>query len=127
MVLRPVAMYREMYQDRFQDLPSLSTAETGAVEPDRGRILEYMSNVRAIFDVMEATLDLVAGDGWIEGGSSLYSDGVWIWREDSLRYLAASPLVLPSEFVARVRGLDYTPGTFDTREPEFNAAFMSYF
>ncbi len=126
-MLRPVAMYREMYQDRHQDLPSLWLAETGGVEPDRARILDYMYNVKVVFDVMEAVADLVAGDGWIEGGSSLYSDGVWVWREDSLHYLTRRPIVLPAEFVARVREFDYSPPDFDTRDAGFNAAFMSYF
>lgn len=127
MELQPVAMYREMYEGTHDELPSVHTAPTGVVEPDREQILDYMRNVRAIFDVMGSSDHLFAEGTDIEGGPSLYSDGVWIWREDSLEYLAGQPLLLPAEFVERVRSFDYTPQTFDTRDPDFDAAFLSYF
>ncbi|MGW5313599.1 hypothetical protein [Nocardia thailandica] len=127
MELKPVAMYREMYSDRYQDLPSLRTADAGVVEEDRDRILDYMYNVPAVFDVMGSVPDLLTEGEWISGGSSLYSDGVWIWREDSMRYVATGAVGLPADFVAHVRAGDYRPAGFDTRDPEFDAAFMAYF
>ncbi|MFD3744514.1 hypothetical protein [Nocardia sp. NPDC058633] len=127
MELKPVAMYREMYERGHDELPSVFDAPTGTVEGDRGQILDYMRKVRAIFDVMGESPDLFTKDVDIEGGPSLYSDGVWIWREDSLKYLAEQPLTLPAEFVERVRSFDYVPQQFDTRDPDFDAAFLSYF
>lgn len=127
MELKPVAMYREMYEGTHDELPSVHDAPTGAVEADRERVLNYMRKVRAIFDVMGEAPDLFTPGAGIEGGPSLYSDGVWIWREDSLKYLADQPLVLPPDFVDHVRALDYTPQNFDTRDPDFDAAFLSYF
>lgn len=127
MELTPVAMYREMYEGTHDELPSVHDAPTGAVEGDRDRILDYMRKVGAVFDVMGEAADLFAEGADIEGGPSLYSDGVWIWREDSIKYLAEQPLTLPAEFIERVRSLDYVPRTFDTRDPDFDAAFLSYF
>ncbi|MFI7526900.1 hypothetical protein [Nocardia salmonicida] len=127
MELKPVAMYREMYERGHDELPSVFDAPTGTVEDDRDRILDYMRKVRAIFDVMGEAPDLFTEGVDIEGGPSLYSDGVWIWREDSLKYLAEQSLTLPTEFIERVRSFDYAPQTFDTRDPDFDAAFLSYF
>ncbi|WP_280221588.1 hypothetical protein [Nocardia neocaledoniensis] len=127
MELKPVAMYREMYEGTHDELPSVHGAPTGAVEEDRDQILNYMRKVRAIFDVMGEAPDLFTEGVDIEGGPSLYSDGVWIWREDSLKYLAEQPLTLPTEFLERVRSFDYVPQQFDTRDPDFSGAFLSYF
>lgn len=127
MELTPVIMYREMYEGSHDELPSVHDAPTGPVEDDRDRILDYMREVRAILDVMGEAPDLFTAGTDIEGGPSLYSDGVWIWREDSLKYLAEQPLTLPAEFLERVRSFDYTPQSFDTRDPDFDAAFLSYF
>ncbi|MGW0433384.1 hypothetical protein ACWDV4_12720 [Micromonospora sp. NPDC003197] len=127
MDLKPVVMYREMYLDRYQDLPSLWTAETGVTEPDRARVLDYMHSVRAVLDAMGSVPDLFADGEWIQGGSSLYSDGIWVWREDSMKYLAEQPLTLPAEFVGHIRGHDYAPPAFDDTDPAFDAAFLAYF
>lgn len=127
MELKPVAMYREMYSDRYQDLPSLATAGAVTVETDRDRLLDYMYNAPAVFDVMGSVPDLFAEGEWIAGGSSLYSDGIWIWREDSMTYVAAGTVGLPADFVTHVRSADYRAAKFDTRDPEFDAAFMAYF
>ncbi|MFC4377439.1 hypothetical protein ACFO5K_25495 [Nocardia halotolerans] len=127
MELTPVAMYREMYEGTHDELPSVHDAPTGAVEDDRDQILDYMRGVRAVFDVMGEAQDLFTEGADIEGGPSLYSDGVWIWREDSIKYLAEQPLTLPAEFIERVRSFDYVPQPFDTRDPDFDAAFLSYF
>ncbi|MDO3647297.1 hypothetical protein [Nocardia mangyaensis] len=127
MELKPVAMYREMYEGTHDELPSVHDAPTGTVEDDREQILDYMRKVRAIFDVMGSSNHLFVEGADIEGGPSLYSDGVWIWREDSLEYLAEQPIPLPAEFVERVRSFDYTPQSFDTRDPDFDATFLSYF
>ncbi|WP_054815801.1 hypothetical protein [Nocardia arizonensis] len=127
MELKPVAMYREMYGKGHAELPSLRTAETDAVEPDRARILDYMHTAPGVLDVMESVEDLVTGDGYIQGGSSLHSDGVWIWRVDSLKYLADRPLALPPEFVARVREHGYVPPAVDVDDPDFEDAVMAFF
>ncbi|MEU4812093.1 hypothetical protein AB0H20_23055 [Nocardia fluminea] len=127
MELKPVAMYREMYERGHDELPSVLDVTTGTVEDDRDQILNYMRKVRAIFDVMGEAPDLFTTGVDIEGGPSLYSDGVWIWREDSLKYLAERPIALPAEFIERVRSFDYVPQQFDTRDPDFDAAFLSYF
>ncbi|MEV0433793.1 hypothetical protein [Nocardia sp. NPDC050413] len=127
MELKPVAMYREMYEGTHDELPSVHDASTGAVEDDREQILNYMRKARAILDVMGEAPDLFTEGADIEGGPSLYSDGVWIWREDSLKYLAEQSITLPAEFLEHVRSLDYVPRQFDTRDPEFDAAFLAYF
>ncbi|WP_280443868.1 hypothetical protein [Nocardia brasiliensis] len=125
--LKPVGIYREMYKRGHDDLPSIHESRTDDQPADRDRILEYLRKAPEVFDVMEAVPNLITGEGWIQGGSSLHSDGVWIWRTDSIEYLTARPLALPDEFVQRVRANDYVPPQYDLLDDAFREAYLRYF
>ncbi|GAB3659716.1 hypothetical protein GCM10027589_20980 [Actinocorallia lasiicapitis] len=117
MELKPVALYREMYGGEREDLPSIHNARGTIVEPDRKRILDYMRKTPAGFSVMESVPNLLVPGEYIGGGPSLNTDGTWVWRTDSLVYLALRPLVLPANFVEDVRDRDYVPSDREwTRE-----------
>jgi hypothetical protein len=107
--LKPVALYREMYQGGREDLPSIQNAAGRIVEPDRARILDYMRKTPQGFSVMESLPHLFRAGEYIPGAPSLYTDGTWVWRTDSLEYLTIRPLVLPALFVEHVRDRDYVP------------------
>lgn len=125
--LKPVGIYREMYKRGHDDLPSIHDASTDQQLADRDRILDYLRKAPEVFDVMEAVPNLVTGEGWIPGGSSLHSDGEWIWRTDSIEYLTVRPLAIPDEFVQYVRANDYLPPNYDLRAESFRAAYLRYF
>ncbi|MFC0040756.1 hypothetical protein [Actinomadura rayongensis] len=109
MELKPVALYREMYQGEREDLPSIQNATARIVEPDRARILDYMRKTPQGFSVMESLPNLFRPGEYIPGAPSLNTDGIWVWRTDSLVYLTARTLVLPALFVEHVRERDYVP------------------
>ncbi|MCF2435152.1 hypothetical protein LV779_13180 [Streptomyces thinghirensis] len=59
---------------------------------------------------MGAQTDVLDPDGpTLVGNGSLFTDGIWLWREDLSYYVARYHLALPREFVAHVRGLEYSP------------------
>ncbi|POM26455.1 hypothetical protein BTM25_08560 [Actinomadura rubteroloni] len=125
MELKPVALYREMYQGEREDLPSIQNAAARIVEPDRERILDYMRKARQGFDVMESVPNLFRSGEYIPGGPSLSTDGIWVWRTDSLVYLTARPLVLPALFVEDVRDRDYVPADVEWTD-ELGAAIRRW-
>lgn len=125
--LKPVGIYREMYKRGHDHLPSIHEARTDHVLEDRDEILEYLRKAPEVFDVMEAVPNMITGEGWIPGGSSLHSDGEWIWRTDSIEYLAATPLTIPDEFVQHVRTHHYIPPNYDRLDESFRAAYLRYF
>ncbi|MFJ2899092.1 hypothetical protein ACIO87_29965 [Streptomyces sp. NPDC087218] len=126
MILKPVGMYREMYRDQHGDLPSIADAVTRQTLPDHAEIIGYLNNAPAGFDVMESVKHLFEEGRWIPGGSSLNSDGVWVWRQDSIEYLAEQPLEVPADFVNYVRANDYNPPTVDASDT-FYDALLRYF
>ncbi|MFI6898193.1 hypothetical protein ACIBM4_29170 [Streptomyces sp. NPDC050256] len=126
MILKPVGIYREMYRDQHGELPSISDAVTRQNLPDRAEIIRYLNNPPAGFDVMEAVKHLFEEDRWIPGGSSLNSDGVWVWRQDSIEYFAGHALEIPAPFVSHVRANDYIPPAVDEGDT-FYDALLRYF
>ncbi|MFD4354888.1 hypothetical protein ACFWPK_23490 [Nocardia sp. NPDC058519] len=123
--LAPVAMFRELYAGERDELPSIYDALTSALEPDRPEILDYMRKSARGLDVMESLPDLFEPGAYIEGAPSLHTDGTWIWRTDSLRYLIREPLALPVEFVEFVRAAGYEPTPIE-RSPELSAAVRAW-
>ena len=102
-------MYRELYGGAREELPSILAASGYVVEPDRPRIVDYMGQADHGLDVMESVPDIFQPGAYIPGGSSLHTDGTWIWRTDSLRYVSRERLALPADFAEFARARAYTP------------------
>ncbi len=120
--LKPLGMYREMFDGERDELPSIHDALLQDRTAEHARVLDYLRTATGVFDVMSAEPNLLAGEGWIPGGPSLHSDGVWIWRTDLIEYYAEFALSLPAEFLDYIRENSYLPASFDRREPNFRAA-----
>lgn len=105
--LKPVGIYREMYRNRAQDLPSIYAAFAANPITERSRIVAYMKSGTPIFDVLTDVPDLLGRHELIRGGPSLISDGQWVWRVDSWYYLATYPLDIPTAFLGHARGQGY--------------------
>ncbi|MDG4857657.1 protein kinase [Streptomyces sp. T-3] len=109
--LNPVGLYRQMYEGRLDHLPSIHDARTGQVVEDRAQIIAYMKTEEFVaIDFMSATPDLLRPQEVILGGPSLHTDGVWVWRTDSIHYLENYQLDLPEDFLRHVRASAYRPG-----------------
>ncbi|WP_405179648.1 hypothetical protein OG225_38745 [Nocardia sp. NBC_01377] len=86
-----------------------------------------MRSATTVFDVLEDVTDLFRPGNVIPGGSSLISDGRWIWRVDSIHYLADHPLAFPEAFLRHVRSAEYRPPTALPSNDEFDLAVLTYF
>lgn len=120
--LKPLGMYREMYDGERDELPSIHDALLPAPPADHERVLAYLRAAPGVFDVMSAVPDLLAADAWIPGGASLHSDGEWLWRTDFIEYYAAHALALPAEFLDHIRENGYRSARFDVGDQNFHAA-----
>ncbi|WP_097245139.1 hypothetical protein [Nocardia amikacinitolerans] len=126
-ILNTVGIYREMYRSPKEGLPSLREAQATQPLTDRQAILEYMRSAPPVFDVLEDVTDLLDDSTVIPGGPSLISDGRWIWRVDSIHYLATYRFNFPEEFLFHVRDSGYRPPTEVPDSDEFDAEVLSYF
>ncbi|WP_157762208.1 hypothetical protein [Nocardia yamanashiensis] len=125
--MRPVGIYREMYEGRRSELPALSDAVAGFEIADRERVLDYMRAAPGIFDVLDVVTDLVDNIDQIMSASSLVSDGTWIWRVDSIHYLGKYDLEIPADFLHHVRRSEYSPPASIEFTSAVNEAIARYF
>ncbi|MCX5414948.1 protein kinase [Streptomyces sp. NBC_00059] len=110
--LKPVGLYRQMYEGWLDHLPSIHEARAGHVLEDRAQVIAYMKTEEfAAIDYMSAIHDLLDQEEFILGGPSLHTDGAWVWRTDSIHYFEKHQLEIPEDFLRHVRGSDYRPRT----------------
>lgn len=83
------AVFREPIGDKARDRTPYPKAE----------IKRYLDSGHPIFDIMESTIDVVEGAFRVPGGSSLLSDGRFVWRVDLAAHVERYDLELPAEFV----------------------------
>ena len=69
-------------------------------DPHESNVVAYLRSGHALMDIMEGTSDVIANDGCgVSGGSSLMTDGVWVWRLDLPYFVQKYHLELDPEFV----------------------------
>ncbi|EFE79217.1 protein kinase [Streptomyces filamentosus] len=121
--LKPVGLFRQMYEGWLEHLPSIHEARTEQVLDDRDRVIAYMKTEEfGALDYMSAVPDLLDQKEFVLGGPSLHTDGVWVWRTDSIHYFEKHRLEIPEEFLRHVRAGGYRPRAghtfdFDDLEP----------
>ncbi|MGW5071089.1 hypothetical protein ACWEQJ_34385 [Streptomyces cyaneofuscatus] len=85
-------IFRESIQGKARDQASYPKAE----------VQRYLESGHPIFDIMETTLDVVTGSFRVPGGSSLVSDGRFVWRADLSAYVDTYNIDLPPHFISFV-------------------------
>ena len=65
-----------------------------------GIVAEYLRSGVPVFDVMQSTIDPFDSSKSINGGPSLYTDGVWVWRNDLAYFVENYHVLLPSDFLS---------------------------
>ncbi|WP_432148341.1 hypothetical protein [Streptomyces sp. bgisy029] len=85
-------IFRESIQGKVRDHPAYPKAE----------VKRYLDSGHPIFDIMETTLDVVNGSFRVPGGSSLVSDGFFVWRADLSAYVESYNIDLPPHFISFV-------------------------
>lgn len=107
-MLRRVGFFREFYPDHAS-LPSLrEQAGTRRIRSEE-RIVGYLRSGHMLAAVMEGMHDIIDGTPFAEGSgcSSLYTDGVWVWRQDLPHYVERYHVQVPDDFVRHLVEADF--------------------
>ena len=101
--MKALGLISELDGTRLANLPSLVQISQKLDPAVKQAVLEYLSRGTTFFDVMEATPDPLSVGKSISGGSSLVTDGFWVWRLDLINYVSAHNIELPDEFIQTAR------------------------
>ncbi|MEU7164596.1 hypothetical protein AB0A70_08100 [Streptomyces morookaense] len=95
--------------------PSVSEPSEGSIrafvgdspQPNEKDVAAYLRGGYTLFASMGVADDVLGSGEGILGGSSLFTDGEWVWRGDLWFYVSNYHLRLPDEFTSKVRALGY--------------------
>lgn len=86
---------------------SIELAKRREVDYRKVEIIAYLESGHPLLDVMESCPDVLDSKLSIRGGSSVLTDGEWIWRWDLIHYVRRYDLGLQDDFVSYVRDNSY--------------------
>ncbi|MFI5493420.1 hypothetical protein [Actinoplanes sp. NPDC051859] len=106
--MRALGLYKEL-EPRRPGIFRESLIEAVRVAPGRleGNLAEYLDSGIPLVDIMESTTDVVGGEERISGGSSILTDGSWVWRQDLPFYVRNYHLVLDDNFIAHAVEMNF--------------------
>ena len=96
-----IGIYREMVgiSDKLKSIQE----DSGLIDKNIAeKAARYLSSGIPVIDFMEATYDPFDKNAVISGGSSLLSDGHWVWRVDLAYLVEKYCLWLPDELISEV-------------------------
>ncbi|MEV0279997.1 hypothetical protein AB0I22_26890 [Streptomyces sp. NPDC050610] len=98
--MQPVGFFRELEPDSPRAYQgSIRDSLTLRHEYPSGLVVQYLSAGHPILDVMEGTTDVLEGAFQVLGGSSILTDGTFVWRLDLAAYVERYPIQLPDDFM----------------------------
>ena len=107
-LVRPVGFYSEL-DERNPSLyvGSIADAIRDSASANEAEIVRYLESGITLIDIMEAGKDVISGDEYVTGCSSVLTDGTWIWRLDLPYYVNRYHLSLDSDFLDHLAKLGY--------------------
>jgi hypothetical protein len=107
--MKMVGFYREMDSSNPETFhETLRENVNNPPNYSREMVKNYLDSGYPIFDVTETTVDVIAGSFRVPGGSSLLSDGIFVWRVDLSMYVERYGVTLPEDFVSFMSANDYS-------------------
>ncbi|MEU1672286.1 hypothetical protein ABZ752_09665 [Streptomyces roseifaciens] len=101
--MKVLGFHEETWPATPGSVGSIRDVVTDAPSPDEQRIAVYLQGGHVLFASMGVVDDVLGSGENIVGGSSLFTDGEWVWRGDLSFYVTTYHLALPDEFVGRAR------------------------
>ncbi|MEU0985674.1 hypothetical protein [Streptomyces sp. NPDC005953] len=95
-----VGFFKEMVAGEssfYRESVSIAVDGTTIYSPDD--VIGYLDSGYPIIDVMEGTVDIIGGIFRVPGGSSVLSDGEFVWRMDLTSYVRHHKISLPMDFL----------------------------
>ncbi|MER7165301.1 hypothetical protein ABT336_04370 [Micromonospora sp. NPDC000207] len=76
--------------------------------PDVARVVGYLDAGHVLIDVMDVAADPFEPTERVLNGSTVLTDGDWLWRKDLAYYVRRHRVTVPAEFLALIRERGYT-------------------
>mgnify|MGYP004490329077 CR=1 FL=1 len=101
-------MFVELGQGFHPD-PELRIRDHIAPDPlrDADRVVAYLRAGHGLIDMMDLEDDPLDPARQVMNGSSILTDGEWLWRYDFAYYVSRHRVVVPEEFLAVIRARHY--------------------
>ena len=87
--------------------PSIHAGVASAPLPDLDDVVSYLSGGHKLIAAMDVQDDVFDPSQQILNGSSILTDGQWLWRQDYAHYVSRHDVEVPAEFLALIRSRDY--------------------
>ncbi|WP_067510001.1 hypothetical protein [Actinoplanes sp. TFC3] len=106
--MRTAGMFVELGQTRHPEPPQ-SIADHIGPEPleDADLVTQYLDNGYVLIDMMDIQRDVLDPEQEILSGSSILTDGGWLWRQDLSYYVRRHHVALPPDLLATIRRRHY--------------------
>ena len=113
--MQTAGMFRELGRLRPPTAQPSIVTSISAPLPDADAVVGYLRSGHRLIMAMDVQPDVVDGSEQILNGSSVVTDGDWLWREDLAYYLHRHHVGLPEEFLQLIREREYVvPDVDDT-------------
>jgi hypothetical protein len=114
LTVRTAGMFVELGQTRHPEPPQ-SIADHIAAEPleDADLVTQYLDNGYLLIDMMDVERDVLDPEQEILSGSSIMTDGEWLWRQDLSYYVRRHHVALPPDLLTTIRERRYTVPSVD--------------
>jgi hypothetical protein len=106
-----VGFVREFFEVPV-DLPGiheLTRSDSGEWQGIAAFAGAYLADSPVVAEFTETEQCLLGCGENLVGCSSLFTDGSWVWRRDLGHYVGRHGVMLPPEFVERMRGFGWKP------------------
>ncbi|MDQ1304886.1 MAG: hypothetical protein QG671_714 [Actinomycetota bacterium] len=75
--------------------------------PDLDDVVRYLESGYELIAMMDVNDDVFDRSRRFLGGSSVLTDGDWLWRDDFTRYVSLHRVAVPDELLSTIRRRDY--------------------
>jgi hypothetical protein len=92
-----------------QPAPQESILHSVAVTPldDVDRVVTYLRSGHGVIAMMDVQDDVFDRSAQLLNGSSILTDGDWLWRQDFAHYVGRHNVAVPAEFLRLIRERQY--------------------
>ncbi|MHC5903059.1 hypothetical protein ACVNF4_03970 [Streptomyces sp. S6] len=110
--MRFIGFYREMSPgDSELYAEKIPTPHSGVLLYPLHEVSRYLTSGHPVLDVMEVTEDAIDGSFRCPGGSSVLTDGHFVWRLDLASYVQHHVIALPQDFLEFAAECEYSVPT----------------
>lgn len=129
-----VGFFRELEHGSRQRLPSIIESRNRLSPENAAKVTAYLREGAWVAPIMEFVRDpfqptvrkLGVPMPGVPGGSSLISDGVWIWRLDLAYFVENYRIGLPTEFIEHALSFDITKIDIPSIEAKLDEYWKEY-